>query len=119
MKLKHLGYYQADYPTLGLSDVDPGAEVELADADKAKAVMVEGIFAPGDPEAKALLIAALIEQAKAEREAAEAAVVEDEPAPDHTEALAAAQAAMDEAIQAAAKADAKKIKAPMAGQDGA
>lgn len=96
MKLIHLGYYKADYQSLGLTDVDPAGEVELTDVDKARAVMIEGIFAPGDPESKKLLIDALttaeVERIAAEKAAEKAAVDESARAQAEAEAVAADQA---------------------------
>lgn len=122
MKLAHLGYYKADYPSLGLSDVDPGAEVELTDVDKARTVMVEGVFAPADAESRKLLIDALTdaEVARVAEEAAREQQLADANAAAQAEAekvaaeqaarLVAAQADIEAARAAATKAAKEAVK---------
>lgn len=123
MKLVHLGYYQADYPSLGLADVDPAAEVEIGDPAVAAKVMVEGVFAPGDAESKKLLVDTLTAQAIAEDEArvareqafadenarlqAEAAQAQAEQQKRREAAMAEISAAREAAVKAAKKAAGK------------
>lgn len=105
MKLIHLGYYKADYPTLGLAGVDPAAEVEFTDIDKARAVLVEGIFAPGDAASKQLLVEVLTE-VELERIAAEKAAAQAEVDNNAAAQAEAEQVAVDQAVRlAAAQAD--------------
>lgn len=127
MKLIHLGYYKADYPSLGLAEVEPAAEVNIDDRGRAAALMVEGVFGPADPESKKVLIDALTEvevarlaaEAAAEQAAIEqAAALEAEAArveQEQQERRAAAQAIIDAAVEAAAKA-ALKAGAGKAGE---
>lgn len=111
MKVIHLGYYRADYPSLGLAGVDPAAEVDISDPEVATAVMVEGIFAPADAQSKQLLTEHLTAAAIAEQEAARAAEREAADRAAALEAEAAKAAAEQEARLAQALADIEAARA--------
>lgn len=54
MKLKYPGPFTADFPSLGLVGVEPGAEVDVVDEAAAASLLAQGL-PPVDKAAKDLL----------------------------------------------------------------